>query len=297
MDLIVVGIDGSTGSAHAVEWAATEASRTGIDLEIVHALDIPGTSAINVNAHLQGTTVAELENFSQHLLDIAAHRVAEVAPTAKVRTRMQIGSPTGVLIDASRDASALVVGSRGLGTLGRFVGSVSLRCAARAHCPVFVIPDQGRHSPPVGPIVAAVDDSDLGAAALRFALIQALSCNTSVRAVTAYQLPVVSVPLEPEMISGFQRAGHDQAVRILDKMVDRVRSDATRHVAVETVVGQGSAADVITGEAKDAQLIVVGSHGRGAVRRVFLGSVSQRLLHQAEVPVAVVNHHWTPDSD
>ncbi len=58
---------------------------------------------------------------------------------------------------------------------------------------------------------------------------------------------------------------------------------------IEQVTAEGSAADVILDQAADAQLIVVGSHGKGLVRRMLLGSVSRRVLYDAERPVAVVD--------
>jgi len=170
MDNIIVGIDGSTGSARALDWAATEADLAGCGLEIVHALNIPRPSGIYAKARISTDSAADLERFSQDLLDVAARRAAEVAPDVKLSTRMQIGSPTTVLVDASQEATAVVVGSRGMSALEGFIGSGSIRVASQAGCPVFVIPDHGTDPTPGGPIVVGVDDSEFSVAALRFAL-------------------------------------------------------------------------------------------------------------------------------
>jgi nucleotide-binding universal stress UspA family protein len=289
MDSIVVGIDGSTGSARALDWAARDAARSRIGLKIVHAVDIPVPGSIYVNARMSSSTVAGLEKFSQDLLVAAGRRAAEVAPDAKIETQTQIGSPTSVLVDASQCAGKVVVGRRGLGGFGNVVGSVSLRVAARAYCPVFVIPDHGVDPIPKGPIVVGVDDSGFGIAALRFALQEALLRNSAVRAVTAYELPMVGKPLYPGVIADFEEYEHDQAVELLEKLLGEARTDETRDVKVEPAVVQGPTVEAILDHAGDAQLIVVGSHGRGPVRRLLLGSVSRLLLHETDRPVAVVD--------
>lgn len=289
MDHIIVGIDGSRDSERALDWAAATASLTGRDLEIVHALDIPTPTGIYANARVSPTSTAALEKFSQDLLDIASRRAAEVAPDVRIETRTQIGSPTTVLVDASGDAAAVVVGSRGLGAFESFIGSVSARVATRAGCPVFVIPDQGVDPTPGGPIVVGVDDSDFSVAALRFALNEAVLRKTSVRAVTAYQLPMVTVPLDPGVITSFEQDEHDRAMATIEKVLEQARTDETKGVETEAVAVQGPTVESILRHAGDAQMIVVGSHGRGPVRRLLLGSVSRRLLHETDRPVVVVD--------
>lgn len=207
MDHIIVGIDGSTGSARAIEWAAVEASRAGVVLEIVHALDIPGRSGIYADARMSSSSRSKLETLSQDLVDIAARRAAEIAPDVKIESRIQIGSPTSVLVGASQDGAAVVLGSRGVGAFERFMGSVSLRVAARAYCPVVVVPDHGAEPAIEGPIVVGVDDSQFTVAALRFALSEAQVRKSSIRAVDAYQLPMVTIPLDPSTMASHTGCG------------------------------------------------------------------------------------------
>ncbi|WP_195908991.1 universal stress protein [Microlunatus sp. Gsoil 973] len=289
MTHITVGIDGSTGSTRALEWAAAESSLTGCDLEIVHAVDLPRTGGIFTNTAIGDKAITEMSRFSQDLLDIAARRAAEVAPDVRMWTRTEVGSPAAVLSAASSDAEAVVVGSRGLGAFESFIGSVSVRVATRAGCPVFVIPDQDTEPSRGGPIVVGVDDSEYGAAALRFALQEALLRKTSIRAVTAYQLPMVSVPLQPGVMTSFEQDEHERALATIEKLLDQVRTDETNDVKTESAVVQGPTVEGILAHANDAQLIVVGSHGRGMVRRLLLGSVSRRLLYETDRPVAVVD--------
>lgn len=296
MSYIAIGIDGSGGSSRALDWAAAEASRHNCDLEILHAIDIPAPTGIYGRARLSPIVVAELKRFSHDLLRAAAQRVAAIAPGIKVSTRTKIGSPAAVLVHTSLRAEAIVVGSRGLGAFEAFIGSVSTKVAARAHCPVLVIPDHGVDLPADAPIVVGIDDSKFSAAALRFALAEARLHDTTVRAVNAYQLPMVSIPLAPGVLSSFEIAAHDEAVAMVEKRVSQARTSDSDDVKVDAVAVQAPTVDSILTYADDAQLIVVGSHGRGVTGQMILGSVSRRLLHQTDRPVAVVGLSHPADS-
>ena len=153
---------------------------------------------------------------------------------------------------------------------------------------MYVIPDHDVDPTPGGPIVVGVDDSEFSVAALRFALDEALRRSTWVRAVTAYQLQMVSIPLEPGVIASFEQAEHDDAVAMSERLLGQARTDETQKVQADFLIVQGTTVEAILAHAKDAQLIAVGSHGRGPVRRLLLGSVSRRLLYQTDRPVAVV---------
>jgi nucleotide-binding universal stress UspA family protein len=136
---IVVGVDGSETSRHALRWAAAEAKSHGSQLHVVHAWEVP-TPAVAVGA---GRRTAPPEG--QH--DEASRLVADVvrdelgdAPPGDVRTSIGRGAAAGVLLDAARDADLLVVGSRGLGGFrGLLLGSVSTKMAAHAPCPVVIV--------------------------------------------------------------------------------------------------------------------------------------------------------------
>jgi nucleotide-binding universal stress UspA family protein len=284
---IVVGIDGSAPSARALEYAAQEAELTGAALEIVHALELP-VDVDFYGMHIIGAQVDSLQGYAEQLLASAENRIRELHPGLSVSSRYEIGGPGSILIHAAEQAAALVVGTRGLGGFGRAVlGSVSSRVATESSCPVFVI---GEHDelPTDGPIVVGVDESDFGVAALRFAVAEAALRGTRVRAVHAYRTPVLAAPVEPELIIQLTRSEQEAAAKIIENAVGEV-GEARGEVEIETVAVEGSPADVITGQAADAQLIVVGSHGKGLVRRLLLGSVSRRVLNDADRPVVVVD--------
>lgn len=287
-DHIVVGIDGSPNSAKALGYAAAEATASASELEIVHALNLPTVVDFS-GVQLTAPQIDGLQSYAEELLAGAKAWVAERHPDLPCRTRYEIGSPTALLIELSKTATALVVGSRGVGAVeGAFLGSVSSRLATEASCPVFVI-SADDPTPTSGPVVVGVDDSDFSIAAARFALREAARRNTSVRAVTGYRVPVLAVPTEAELITALQESEQAEAGKVIVEVMKQAQSPDTASVPVETVTVDGGAPEAILSQAGDAQLIVVGSHGRGLIGRLLLGSVSRRVLQDADRPVAVVN--------
>jgi nucleotide-binding universal stress UspA family protein len=127
---VVVGIDGSEGSNRALEWAATEAVRRGAVLE-AHTSYGPGYVFI---------TPHEVHQAMQHLLDKAESHVVDLAPGLAFKGVIHEGSAAKFLIEASKGADLLVVGSRGLGGFsGLLLGSVSQQCSLHAHCPIVIV--------------------------------------------------------------------------------------------------------------------------------------------------------------
>lgn len=286
---LVVGVDGSEHSARALEFAAAEAARAGRELEIVHAIELPSQVSF-YGAQIMPPDVSVMQGYAEELLRSAEEKVRELRPDLTVRTRHEIGSPTWVLIGAAKDATGIVVGTRGLGAIGgAFLGSVSRRLAVDSQCPLFVVGD-GDELPDSGPILVGVDDSDFSVAACRFALEEARLRSTTVRALTAYHIPALAMPVEPELIAELQESERNEAARVVESIVRQARTPKTEDVEVETVTAEGSPADAILEHARDAQLIVLGSHGKGVVRRLLLGSVGQRVLQDADRPVVIIDH-------
>jgi nucleotide-binding universal stress UspA family protein len=132
---IVVGIDGSEASLDALDWAGRQAQLTHAILEVFMTWDWPATYG-------WVTYLPEDYDPSEGMPD----RVAKFAddlrasyPEVEIRTQVTEGHPAPVLVDASKGADLLVVGSRGHGEfVGMLIGSVSEFCATHAHCPVLV---------------------------------------------------------------------------------------------------------------------------------------------------------------
>lgn len=135
-----------------------------------------------------------------------------------------------------------------------------------------------------GYIVVGVDGSAASKHALKWAVRQAQRTGASLRAVTAWNVPS-NYDLDPGLPESIDVGA--EAQRALNEIVDEV-AGATPPVPIERVVVHGHAADVLLNQSKDAELLVVGSRGRGAFARALLGSVSQHCVHHATCPIVVV---------
>ncbi|WP_205323790.1 universal stress protein [Glycomyces sp. YM15] len=133
---VVVGIDGSPASLEALRWAIAYAERTGAEVEALHAWQIPTTYGTPVEV-VPGERFAETAEraLKGSVAEVLGDRTAPVVvPVA------EMGYPPKALVERSKEADLLVVGSRGRGGLaGTLLGSVSLHCVTHAACPVVVI--------------------------------------------------------------------------------------------------------------------------------------------------------------
>ncbi|HEV3327954.1 MAG TPA: universal stress protein [Acidimicrobiales bacterium] len=142
-DVVVVGVDGSPNAWHALEWAAAEAALRGATLRIVSAFEDPVTGVGLGTAFGAGAPI----NVDPSLIEDAAKDVANegVRRAGNVPTEVvaRCDRPGDVLLDASKGAALLVVGSRGHGAVGSFLlGSVSNFVVHHASCPVVIVPPQ-----------------------------------------------------------------------------------------------------------------------------------------------------------
>jgi nucleotide-binding universal stress UspA family protein len=290
---IVVGIDGSPQSGTALEWAVARARLGGEELELVNSYSL--APAVDFYGYQGLATTQPVEwfiEFSEQVLDAAAARVRELAPDLTCTLTSKMGHPAHVLSTVSEGADLVVVGRRGLGGAASvLLGSVSNRLTTQATCPVVVVGDGDL--PATGPVVVGVDGSEFGTQALRFALAEAGVRSTSVRAVVAYDVHHPALHGDPELLARMRAELEAEAGETVTRALEEVQGAAPSPVSVDRVAVEGRPAEAILGHAADAQLIVVGSHGKGLVRRVLLGSVSRQVLNDADRPVVVVD---LPDS-
>ena len=276
---VTVGVDGSVSSEQAVRWAAREARRRKAPLRVVQAVD-PTAPPHQYAVPGYGPDVHEIRIRAAraHLQD-AARAAAEEASGVTVEQEILEGFPIAQLLDESRTAQLVVIGDRGLsGVAGLLLGSVAVALAARGACPVAVV--RGRTSAVEGPVVVGVDGSPVSEAALEYAFDAADARSAELVVVYAWRDLLFDRGTPLEAIEQQGRA--ELAERLAGwggKYPDvRVRRVVVRDAPARTIVEQSSA----------AQLVVVGSHGRGSVGGLLLGSVSNAVLHRAKCPVVVV---------
>jgi nucleotide-binding universal stress UspA family protein len=202
----------------------------------------------------------------------------------EVRTFTENAPAAATLRDRSTGAGMVVLGSRGHNAIAG-IGSVSVAVSAHAHCPVVVVRDT---TPLTGPVVVGVDDSDHAQLALAFAFHQAAARGTAVHIVRAWKPP--PPPLERGPRIADRVAAAEQAA--LDEVTERWQRTFPDITVTGSLVA-GHPAQALTEAGRQAQLLVVGSRGRGALRGALLGSVSQHLLRHASCPVAVVRETTT----
>lgn len=132
---IVVGVDGSESSRQALRWATRQAQFTGARLDVVITWELPTSFGWVPPYPADFNPAAD----AQRAADEEVATVLRDYPDVDVQTTVVEGHPAPTLVDASRDAELLVLGSRGHGEFaGMLIGSVSQHCASNAHCPVLV---------------------------------------------------------------------------------------------------------------------------------------------------------------
>jgi nucleotide-binding universal stress UspA family protein len=134
--LIVVGVDGSPASTNALEFAIEEAQLRTAELHVIYAYPV-------IERHVTGSTGKDYYDQVEADAKEFIQNIIASAPSTEGITVQWLGvpgNPAEVLIDASSEATILVVGSRGVGGfMGLLMGSVSTQCVHHSHCPVLVV--------------------------------------------------------------------------------------------------------------------------------------------------------------
>ncbi len=293
---VLVGIDGSEDALRAVDLGVDEALRRHRRLALLHAWTWPlvPVPAVTYDVNpAQDTMRVAAENIMESARARAEERArAAGAENLEVETRIIGDVAAHALIEASREAAMVVLGTRGLGGFAAMLlGSVGIHVAAHASSPVIVV--RGEHRPGEGPVLVGVDGSPGARSALEFAFEEASLRRVPVTAVHVWNSPVIEglgvvlpIPYElSDVASQAERLLAEQLAGWQEKYPD---------VPVTQRVEHGSVPSTLLEASQDAGLVVVGSRGLGGFRGLLLGSVSQAVLHHATCPVAIV--HPTQDA-
>ncbi|MGB3485892.1 MAG: universal stress protein [Mycobacterium sp.] len=279
---VIVAADGSPSSAAAIAWAAREAALHTAPLTLIHVVAPAAVMAWSEPLTVPGFTEWQATRGRTILRD--AVRVADEASRglAEVQTdtEMLTGPVISTFIELTRHAALIVVGCRGLGAVGRtLLGSVSSALVHHAHCPVVVI--HGEQPPTNAPVVVGVDGSPVSERAVAMAFDEASRRGVGLIAVHAWsEAGVLDFP-------AFDFAPLQQAARVV--LAERLAGWQERYpdVHVERVIAFDRPAPQLLLQSERAQLVVLGSHGRGGFSGMLLGSVSSAVANHAKVPVLV----------
>ncbi|WP_412538842.1 universal stress protein [Longispora sp. K20-0274] len=278
---VVVGVDGSTGSHAAVEFAAAEAAARGVPLHLVCAFSPPVALPPPIIAPYP-PEAPELTAPDPHVPDMLA-RLAEDTRRADPRLRVVDhvihGSPAAVLLEESRHADLVVVGARGHGGFAELLaGSTATQVATHAACPVIVV--RGTTTA-TGPVVVGVDATEQAHVACGFAFEEAVWRGVPVHAVHTFT-PQVNEPSDGP-------AAYERAARLLTEALEGWRAKYPQVTVRESLMGDGEIVDALVDASDGACLVVAGSRGRGRFASLLLGSTSYALTHAAQCPVAITH--------
>ncbi|ONF70436.1 universal stress protein [Amycolatopsis keratiniphila] len=309
---VIAGFDGSAQSRQAVQWGAAEAALLERRLLLVHCFEWPAQEAmygsVSPSLHALGTP-AYPELNAEHFREVAEEQLTATVekcrlewPGLDVSSSVVDGDPATALplVADEVDAPLVVVGASGSGALVRaLLGSTAAELARTSRRPTVVV-RAPQVVPMSKPVVVGVDGSEVSERALRFAFAFAARHRVPLRAVHAWSDrpldkiadTIVSAALGPREQDTFASLNDSLAERQLRRGEKAYPSvTVSRHHAVDRP------ADALVAQAADAALLVVGSHGRGALRRLFLGSVSHAVLYHAPCSVAVLTDNESTMDD
>ena len=291
---VVVGVDGSPSSLVAVRWAAREAAMRHVPLTVVHVAS-PLSVAASTLAWPAGRVPEEVleiqENEARNVIADAikvAEDSAEGSGRPEINSELFFGGPVPALVDLSKDAQMVVVGCRGrTGRHRRLLGSVSTGLIHHAHCPVAVIHDEVASSLQAAqlPVLVGIDGSRVSELATAIAFDEASWRGVDLVALHVLWDADTSSAFGMEW-SALQSAAEKTLAESLAGWQDRYPE-----VNVQLLVEFKNPARHLLEESERAQLVVVGSHGRGGFAGMLLGSVSTAVSQAARVPVIVARQH------
>ena len=282
---IIAAVDGSPESRVAVDWAARDAALRRVPLTLAHVL--PGASMQSwIQAPLPAQYFADEEDAAREIMRDAVSVVEAATQGAElfcVNQKVLSGQPTAALADLTKDADMIVVGRRGMGKVGRLLlGSVSAGLAQHAHCPVAVIHDEDPliPHPDRAPVVVGVDGSLSSELATSIAFDEASRRGVDLVAVHTWSDAGYALPDE-----GWSQIQPEEELLLAERLAGY--RERYPDVSIRRVLRPDRPAEVLLEAAEHAQLLVVGSHGRGGFAGMLLGSVGSQVVQAARIPVIV----------
>ncbi len=280
----IVGIDGSSGSNSAMAWAVARIDRVG-PIRPVYAWDYP--AAVWLPAPFAATAVPPADEM-QAAAEEAAFAFTSTLTVPHHPAIVRRGEASTVLLNESRVAELLIVGTRGHGPIAdALLGSVGRRCADKTSIPLVIVPH--REAPPETPlaerIVVGVDGSEHSQAALRWA-VHIAGDDDEVIAVTTWTTPIpIGIDVPRFDVVALQAEAQNTVNQTADEACEELGVDpgrVIRHVA------EGDPRWVFKEMEKEAGLLVLGARGHKGLSHLVLGSTTTSLIHSPNCAVAVV---------
>lgn len=309
---ILVPLDGSKLAERALPVAARIARVTGARILLVQAVLVPVTYGLTFEGEaLQWHVVEDLSKAAQTYLDEIAR--SEQLAGVPVERVVKVGAAADVILDvaAGRGVDLVALTSHGRTGIGRWVlGSVANRVAQNSIAPVLILFARGddgsaeaneTNQEQLAHILVSLDGSSLAEAALAPARALALALAEPGHA--ALHLVLVVTPAEAApanmpgalVVDGAKSYLERTAQRLLAESADGDMLAVTWSVVVNRDVAEGILSTAESGEGGNggvpsgrSNLIAMATHGRGGITRWALGSVTDRVLHAAKLPLLIV---------
>ncbi len=286
---IIVGVDGSAPSVVALQWATYEARRRNAELLIVSCYRVPVYGSPEGAVYPTPDDIEIFKEAATAIVDKAAEIVAGIDAGIPLELMTAMSAAAIAIAEAARPGDEIVVGASGhAGGIDGLLGSVAMSVVHRSRVPVIVVP--GSPAVEVGAsmqkIVVGVDGSAPALHALEWAYNEALVAGAELTAVHGWIYPYAgqrTTVSEPR--TQMQLDAMEELKSSLESLGPRLTGGS---VHIHARLLEQSPADALLEESKDADMVVVGSRGRGSIRAALLGSVSRTVAQHAACPVAVI---------
>jgi nucleotide-binding universal stress UspA family protein len=287
---ILVGVDGSAAALAAVRWAAHDAALRDVPLNLVHVVDapVPGWLQVPSPAGFRQWQEKRAREFIESATKVAEESTGERGPVS-IDSKVFYSATVPTLVGLSKEVDMVVVGYRGHGgvLVRNFLGSVSSGLVYHAHCPVAVIHDEKPLVANVAraPVLVGIDGSPASEAATAIAFEEASRRGVGLMALHVWTDLRVSdfKELFPDVNWDAQISEEEET------LAERLAGWKERYpdVGIRRKIEIGDAASPLIEASERAQLLVVGSHGRGGFAGMLLGSVGAAVVNRARIPVIV----------
>ena len=284
---ITVAVDGSSQSGYAVQALAHLAPPE--ELALVHAMNLPDFNYAMITPELrqevQTDMQAKLQKEGEGILFQAKSQLPVDFPEAQIIH--QLGHPVNVIIESAQSAKShlIMLGARGLSPVKELVlGSTSHRILMHAPCSSLIIKEPLTR---LQKILLPIEGEEDIKTALKFLALQPFRKTVAIDVFAVWPQPQLAWPVTLSQSKLLEMHAIEEAQDRMKSVTDKlVRMNYT----AEAKVGMGDPAFAILEQAKtsEADLILMGTHGRGGFARFLMGSVSHSVLHQADCPVLIV---------
>jgi nucleotide-binding universal stress UspA family protein len=282
---IVVGVDGSEVSLRALEWAVHEARRrsAGIEIRVCYSVPYYGEPGM-FGAYAVESQVEAIKQEHEQLAAGARDHALRLDPDLSV-SAVVVFAPAVANLAEVDPGTLVVVGSSGRSGIAGVLGSVTTGILHRAKGPLVVVPPASSTAAPLGvsmkKIVVGIDGSPTSEEALRWAMEEAKLAGAELVVLHGWHYPYPGGPRDEMRVD---------ALAQLEASIEAVGPRTEGDVSVHAKLIEGQAAEALIHESADADLLVVGSRGRGGFKAMLLGSTSRAVVQHASCPVAVIRH-------